>query len=134
MPHPRCLSISTSYKEQLRFLFLAKHALGDGSMDPEDGNHAVYHHELRRTLERLGLRITAAATFTAVYDRPAYDFLISLYNRAGFRNSEMFAPLLAQYCGIPCLGGSPMVRGLSDDKHFMKRIAQSVGIRTAPWR
>ncbi|MEO0974381.1 MAG: phosphoribosylglycinamide synthetase, partial [Pseudomonadota bacterium] len=30
-------------------------------------------------------------------------------------------------------GGAPMVRGVTDDKHLMKRLATALGVRTPPW-
>ena len=132
--HPSCLQIPQVYKDTLRFLFLAKHALGDGLPDAEDGNHAVYHYDILQKLRRIGLRVTPANTFAALYDEPDFDFLVTLFNRAGFRNSEMFAPLFGEYHRIPYLGGSPIVRGVSDDKHVTKRIVQALGIDTPPWK
>ena len=132
--HPRCLQIPQGCKDTLQFLFLAKHALGSGLPDPEDGNHAVYHYDVLQKLRRIGLRVTPANSFTALYDKPEFDFLITLLNRAGFRNSEMFAPLFGEYHGIPYLGGSPMARGASDDKHITKRIVSALGIDTLPWK
>ena len=134
MPHPRCLTLPHADKARLRFMFLAKHALGDGSPHPQDGNHAIYHHEILTTLRAIGLQTVAADSFSVLYERPNVDFLVTLFNRAGFRNSEMMAPLLAEMHGLPYLGGAPMIRGLSDDKHFLKRLAQSLGVQTPPWR
>lgn len=122
------------YKDTLRFLFLAKHALSHGLPDPEDGNHAVYHYDLLQKLRRIGLRVIPANTFEALYGKPDFDFLITLFNRAGFRNSEMFASLFGEYHRIPYLGGSPIVRGVSDDKHVTKRVVQALGIDTLPWK
>ena len=134
MPHDRQLRLPPSLKEQYRFLFLAKHALSDGSPDPEDGTHATYHRELLDTLRGIGLNVTAANSFEALLTKLDVDFVISFLNRGGFLNSEMLAPLLSQYQDVPYLGGSPMVRGVSDDKHLMKRIAQAVRVRTPDWQ
>lgn len=114
-------------------MFLAKHALGNGSHDPEDGNHAVYHHELRRTLEGIGLNILAANSFEALFKRPDVDFVVTLLNRGGFQNSEMLAPLLLVRHGLRYLGASPMLRGLADDKHLMKVAARHHGVPTVDW-
>ncbi|WP_394614367.1 hypothetical protein, partial [Escherichia coli] len=51
--YPAPLTIDAKTRETLKVLFLAKHALGDGSLHPEDGNHAVYHNEVRTILEGL---------------------------------------------------------------------------------
>ena len=114
-------------------MFLAKHALGNGSHDAEDGNHAVYHHELRRTLEAIGLNVLAANSYAHLFNRPDVDFVIPLLNRGGFQNSEMLAPLLLARHGLPFLGAGPMLRGLSDDKHLMKMAARHHGVPTVDW-
>jgi D-alanine-D-alanine ligase len=131
--HSRCLSIPADVKQTLRILFVAKHALGDGSPDAADGTHATYHHEFLMTLRAIGLQVKPCASFEPLFDPREVDFVISLYNRAGFRNSEMLAPLLAERAGLPVFGGSAIVRGLTDDKHWMKRIAKSLGVRTPDW-
>lgn len=137
-PHEHCLQIPAHLKASLRIMLLAKHACGDGSHDPVDGNHAVYHHELRCTLEKIGLDVVTADSFEALFEElceePDIDFVFPLLNRAGFLNSEMLAPLLLQRLGIPYLGASPILRGLSDDKHLMKLVARSHGVPTSDWR
>jgi D-alanine-D-alanine ligase len=86
------------------------------------------------TLRAIGLNVEAADSFETLLKRPEVDFVISFLNRGGFLHSEMLAPLLSQYHDIPCLGGTPIVRGVSDDKHLMKRIAQALGVRTPDWQ
>jgi D-alanine-D-alanine ligase len=132
-PNGRPLAIPPQAKASLRILFLAKHALGDGSPDSADGNHAIYHHEFRSTLEAIGLQVAAANSYAALYDRPDADFVIPLLNRGGFQNSEMLAPLLLARRNMPFLGASPILRGLSDDKHLMKLVARQHGVPTADW-
>lgn len=131
---PRCLQIPQRLKDELKFLFLAKHALGNGQPHHEDGTHATYHREMLDTLRGIGLTVIPAGSFDALYAPPSFDFLITLYNRAGFRGSEAFGPLLAEMHGLPYLGGSPMVRAISDDKHFMKRVARGLGVLTPDWQ
>ena len=127
------LTIPAEARERLRFLFIAKHALWQGGLHPEDGNHAVYHVEIRTILEELGLNLTLADNFEVLFERPEVDFVFPLLNRAGFFNSEMLGPLLCTRLGLPFVGASPILRGLSDDKHLAKRAAQAVGVPTAPW-
>ena len=129
----RPLVIDPATKERLRILFIAKHARWGGGLHPEDGNHAVYHVEIRTILEELGLNLTLADRFEALFEKPDVDFVFPLLNRAGFLNSEMLGPLLCTRLGLPFLGASPILRGLSDDKHLAKRAAASVGVPTAPW-
>jgi D-alanine-D-alanine ligase len=127
------LRLAASDRGRLKILFIAKHALADGSRDKEDGDHAVYHRHVRDTLEEMGLNLTVANSYTVLFERPDVDFVFSLLNRGGFFNSEMLAPLLCARLALPCLGASPILRGLSDDKHLMKLAAKSRGLRTAPW-
>ena len=127
------LAIPQDAKERLRIMFIAKHALWNGGLHPEDGNHALYHHETRTILEELGLNLTLANSFDALITRPDVDFVFPLLNRAGFVNSEMLGPLLCNMHRIPYLGASPIIRGLSDDKHLSKLVAVRAGVPTSPW-
>ncbi len=125
------LRLAPADRERLKILFIAKHALSDGSRDAVDGDHAVYHHHVRETLKGLGLNLTVANSYEALFERPDADFVFSLLNRGGFFNSEMLAPLLCSRLGIPYLGARPILRGLSDDKHLMKMAARARGVPTA---
>ena len=129
----RPLVIPEHAKERLRIMFIAKHALWEGGLHPEDGNHALYHVEVREILKGLGLNLTLADRYEALFDRPDVDFVFPLLNRGGFLNSEMMLPLLCTRHGIPFLGASPILRGVSDDKHFTKMAAAARGVPTAPW-
>ena len=126
-------SIPERAKERLRILFIAKHAKWPGGLHPEDGNHALYHVETREILQSLGLNLTLADSYTALFDKPEADFVFTLLNRGGFLNSEMMAPMLCTRAGIPYLGATPILRGLADDKHLSKLCAEARGIPTAPW-
>jgi D-alanine-D-alanine ligase len=127
------LSIAAADKRRLKIMFLAKHAFSDGSLDPADGSHAVYHHELRSTLEAIGMKIVPASSYEALLERPDVDFVFTLLNRGGFVNSEMLGPLLSRRIDLPFLGASPILRGLSDDKHLMKTVAAYRGVPVTPW-
>jgi len=129
----RPLTIDAAAKARLRIMFLAKNALWDETGSAEDGNHATYHVEIREVLKSLGLNLTITNNFDLLYDMPDVDFVFPLLNRAGFFNSEMLCPLLCERAGIPYLGASPIIRGLSDDKHLAKRAARDAGVPTAPW-
>lgn len=120
-------------KRRLRILFMAKHALWGGGMHPEDGNHAIYHHEVRTALEGLGINLTLADRYDILFEKPEVDFVFPLLNRGGFVNSEMLIPLLCNKHGVPYVGGSPILRGLGDDKHLSKLVAARAGVPTAPW-
>jgi D-alanine-D-alanine ligase len=127
------LIIPEEAKARLRVMFIAKHALWEGGLHPEDGNHALYHVEVREILKGLGLNLTLADRYEALFDRPEVDFVFPLLNRGGFLNSEMLLPLLCTRHGLPFLGASPILRGMSDDKHLTKMAVAARGIPTAPW-
>lgn len=121
-------------KQRLTTLFIAKHAMGDGSLHPEDGNHAIYHHEVRTILEGIGMGLKVANNYNALFEKPeGVDFVFPLLNRGGFLNSEMMLPLLCTRLGLPYVGATPILRGLSDDKHLSKLEAKARGVPTAPW-
>ncbi len=120
-------------RETQRLLFIAKHARWTGGLHADDGNHALYHREMRETLEGLGIELLIADSYAALFDRPAADFVFPLLNRGGFFNSEMLLPLLCNRHRLPYVGASPIVRGLSDDKHLTKLEAAARGVPTAPW-
>lgn len=130
----RPLTIPQEAKDRLRIMFIAKHAKWGGGLHPEDGNHALYHVEVRTILEELGLKLELADRYEALFDNPGVDFVFPLLNRGGFLNSEMMLPLLCTRLGIPYLGASPILRGLSDDKHLSKLCAVARGVPTAPWK
>jgi D-alanine-D-alanine ligase len=129
----RPLSIPEEAKSRLRIMFIAKHARWEGGLHPEDGNHALYHVEVREILKGLGLNLVLENRYEALFDKPEVDFVFPLLNRGGFLNSEMMLPLLCTRHGIPFLGASPILRGLGDDKHLSKLCAAARGIPTAPW-
>ncbi len=126
----RTLRIAPADKARLRLLFLAKHARATGLLDAVDGNHALYHHEMRSTLEEIGLNVRVADSYEALFERPDVDFVVTLLNRGGFQNSEMLAPLLLGWRDMPYLGASPILRGVSDDKYLSKMIARAHGVPT----
>lgn len=130
---PEIARIPAHLREGLRILFIAKHVFWQGGLHHEDGNHALYHREIREVLEGLGLSLQLADSYEALFADPGCDFVFPLLNRGGFLNSEMLLPLLATRLGVPFLGASPILRGLSDDKHLAKLEAQARGIPTAPW-
>lgn len=127
------LRLTEDVKRNLRLLFIAKHALGDGSLHTTDGNHATYHHETRTILESLFDNLKVANSYEALFTDPGVDYVFPLLNRGGFFNSEMLCPLLCNRLGIPFLGANPILRGLADDKHLTKLEGRSRGVRTCDW-
>jgi D-alanine-D-alanine ligase len=132
-PQVTPLTIPEEAKSRLRIMFIAKHARWEGGLHPEDGNHALYHVEVREILKGLGLNLVLENRYEALFDKPDVDFVFPLLNRGGFLNSEMLLPLLCKRHGIPFLGASPILRGLGDDKHLTKMACAARGIPTAPW-
>ncbi len=130
LPAPQ--AIRTAAKRKITILFVAKHAKWQGGLHPEDGNHAIYHQEMRGILENLGFQVSVGEDYSCLFDRPRADFVFPLLNRAGFQHSEMLLPLLCARHGIPFLGASPILRGVSDDKYLTKMIAQSKAIPCGP--
>ena len=120
-------------KKRLRIMFIAKHARWQGTLHPDDGNHALYHVEVREALKEIGVNLVLADRYEALFEDPDVDFVFTLFNRGGFLNSEMMAPLLCTRLGVPHLGASPILRGLADDKHLAKLCAVERGLPTAPW-
>ncbi|WP_019832071.1 D-alanine--D-alanine ligase family protein [Sphingomonas sp. PR090111-T3T-6A] len=120
-------------KRALRVLLIAKHARWDGQLHPSDGSHAIYHREMRLVLEEIGVDLAIADGYDALFERPPVDFVFPLLNRGGFLNSEMLLPLLCERHRLRYLGASPILRGLSDDKHLTKQAAVARGLPTAPW-
>jgi D-alanine-D-alanine ligase len=115
-------------------MFVAKHALWDAGLHPEDGNHALYHVEVREILKGLGFaHLSFANSYEAMFEKPDVDFVFTLLNRGGFLNSEMLMPLLCTRQSVPFLGASPILRGHADDKHLTKMAVHARGIPTAPW-
>lgn len=127
------LHIPQEARETVRMLFMAKHALWGGGMHPEDGNHAIYHHEVRSTLEGLGLNLQFANSYDVLFRRPEVDFVFPLLNRGGFVNSEMLIPTLCNMHRLPYVGAMPFLRGLGDDKSVSKLVAHHAGVPTAAW-
>jgi D-alanine-D-alanine ligase len=125
--------IDCKTKQNLKIMLIAKNALWDGLGKAEDGNHATYHVEIREVLREIGLQLDVQNKFEVLFQRPDTDFVFPLLNRAGFFNSEMLCPLLCERLSIPYLGASPILRGLSDDKHLAKLVAKNSGVQTAPW-
>lgn len=130
---PHRARISDREKEHVRLLLIAKHVFWKGALHHEDGNHALYHREIRSSLERIGVNLSLADSYEALFADPGCDFVFPLLNRGGFLNSEMLLPLLCTRLGLPFLGASPILRGLSDDKHLTKLEAVARGVPTAAW-
>ena len=102
-------------------------------MHPEDGNHAVYHHAMRTTLETLNLNLELANSYDVMFTKPEAEFVFPLLNRGGFVNSEMLLPTLCNLHGLPYVGAMPFLRGMGDDKSVSKLVASNAGVPTCDW-
>ena len=127
------LKLTPQARRDLKFLFIAKHALSGGSLDRSDGNHSPYHHEMRVILEGLFEKLSVATSFDVLFADPGADFVFPLLNRGGFFNSEMLCPILCNRLGLPFLGANPILRGLADDKHLTKLEGRARGVPTCDW-
>lgn len=127
------LKLTPQARRDLKFLFIAKHALSSGGLDGVDGNHSPYHHEMRVILEGLFEKLSVANTFDVLFTDPGVDFVFPLLNRGGFFNSEMLCPILCNRLGVPFLGANPILRGLADDKHLTKLEGRARGVPTCDW-
>lgn len=127
------VSIPASTKARVRVLLVARHVYWNGGLHETDGNHALYHLEMRQVLEEIGINLHLADCYEALFERPDADFIFPLLNRGGFLNSEMLLPLLCTRHHLPFLGASPILRGQSDDKHLAKLEARALGVPTIPW-
>ncbi len=54
--------LTAEARKNLRILFIAKHALGDGSLHGTDGNHSPYHYEMKTILAGLFEKLNVANT------------------------------------------------------------------------
>ena len=124
------LRLSDIDRERLKVMFLAKHAKGDGSLHPVDGGHATYHHELGAVLQGILPNLSVGNRYEDLFDAPEHDYLFTLLNRGGFKNSEVLAATMSVWRGKPHLGGSPAIRIIGDDKHLMKLCARARGVAT----
>ena len=136
----RLLSLSPDARRDLKVIFLAKHAPVDlYSAKPElherYGVEPRYNFEVLSILQGMGIECIPCRSLEE-FPTLARDanFVFTLYNRADFRNGEIFVSLQCEKLGIPYLGAPPNVRALAEDKSFAKHLAVSVGLKTAPWK
>ena len=127
------LKLTEAQRAGLRVRFIAKHALSRGEADAQDGTHAIYHSEIRAVLENMGVELTVSNKLASLFEAPTYNYLFTLFNRAGFRNSEVMPSSIAEYHGVPYLGSTPVMRALCDDKHLTKVFLRHIGVPTPDW-
>ena len=136
----RLLRLSTEEKRALKVIFLAKQApMSVDSPRPEIHEHfgvePRYNYEILSLMRDMGIDCVPCRSldaFTGLARNANYVF--TLFNRADFRNGEIFVSLQCEKLGIAYLGAPPNVRALAEDKSFAKHVARSVGLKTVPWK
>lgn len=119
--------------EKMRVLFMAPYAPNgpdyDVSSYKDGGDYPVYYFEIFERLKRLGLQVESTSKpYSIVHAAGACDYVFSLFNRMGIRNSEVFVSAYCEYLNIPYLGACPNIRAVAEDKLVSKLIASSLGI------
>lgn len=121
-----------------KLLFLARFAPDDPDKiphyDPEWGNSPEYHFQLYHALASTGVKVVCAQTPSKLIEmNDQIDFVYSIFNRANFRNSEIFVSSLCAFLKLPYLGGHPNARAVAEDKHLFKLLAWRLNILTPKW-
>jgi len=122
---------------KIKMLFLAKCAPKEGASPPEfhptRGVVPQYHYEIYTVLKNLGFHLTSSDEISYLFNaKRKFDYVFSLYNRAPFRNSEVFVSSICEYLKIPYLGSPPHIRCIAEDKKLTKIVAQHLGIPASP--
>ncbi len=134
----RLLTLAGADKAGLKVIFLARQAPLEGGarpgLDEQCGVEPRYNHELLSTLQELGLACQPCRSLDDFIGlaRDAH-FVFTIFNRADFRNGEIYVSLQCERLGIPYLGAPPNVRALAEDKSFAKHLAVSLGMKTPQW-
>jgi len=122
-----------------RLLFLAQFAPTNGKMiiptTPEEEFYAnTYHIPIWEILKKSGYDFVSSSDVNElINNHNRYDLVWSVYNRLGFRNSEIFVQSLCEYYGIPYIGAAPNVRAMVEDKSLSKQLAEHLSLPTAAW-
>lgn len=118
----------------LRILFLGNCADPDTSeKDPGVvASKLRYHKEVFQILSGLSKEVIGTNDPEDLFKRKGeYDYVFSLFNRMGFRLSEVYPSAVCEYLRVPYLGASPDIRGVAENKGLYKRIASSCGMTVA---
>ncbi len=122
-----------------RLLFLAQFAPTNGkrviTSTPEEEFYAnTYHLPIWEILQKGKFDFVSSSDVAELINNHCqYDLVWSVYNRLGFRNSEVFVQSLCEYYGIPYIGAAPNVRAMVEDKSQSKQLAEHLDIPTANW-
>lgn len=127
-------------KIMLNILFLAQFAPTNGIvLNPpktqEEKFYAeTYHWKIIDILKKTNYNIDTASDLDFfIKNHKKYQLVWSVYNRLGFKNSEIFVQSLCEYYKIKYIGAAPNIRALVEDKSMSKQLAEHLGIKTAPW-
>ena len=122
----------------LNILYLAPFAPDKNAKKPPPMHQHVgvvprYNFELYKVLQSLGLRVTPCNDLSYfIRNAKNYNYIFTIYNRADFRNSEIFVSSICEYFKIPYLGAPPNLRAVAEDKYIGKLLADSIEIPTGP--
>ncbi|MBD5157735.1 MAG: ATP-grasp domain-containing protein [Butyrivibrio sp.] len=123
-----------------KILFLAQFAPTDGKVlvppqtSEEEFYASTYHQKIIDVLTKGNYDFdTASDVNYLIRNHDKYQLVWSVYNRLGFRNSEIFVQSLCEFYNIEYIGATPNVRALVEDKSMSKQLAEHLGIKTAPW-
>ena len=132
------LKLNSFEKDNLRLLYMAKRApvseLERPELHPEDGVVDIYHSEIASVFEQMQLTFYSSNNLDdLVRQAHSTNFVFSIFNRCGFKGSEVFVSTMCEYLNIDYLGAAPHIRAIAEDKHLMKLIACSLDIPTPLW-
>lgn len=122
-----------------KMLFLAQFAPTNGktikTSTPEEEFYAnTYHIPIYNILKRSQYDFTSSNDVNElINNHNKYNLVWSVYNRLGFRNSEIFVQSLCEYYKIAYIGAAPNVRAMIEDKSMSKQLAEHLNIPTAKW-
>lgn len=117
----------------MRILYFAKYSKYVDDVLPEEKVYFNYHQDVYGILQSMGHKIIPCNNFDDLLKCKNIDYIFTLYNKADFRNSEIFVSEFAEYLKIPYLGARPNIRALSEDKCFAKMLAEHFKIITPEW-
>lgn len=122
-----------------RLLFLAQFAPTNGKAvipaTPEEEFYAnTYHLPIYNILREKNYDFVSSSDVNELINHhDEYNLVWSVFNRLGFRNSEIFVQELCEFYKIPYIGAAPNIRAMVEDKSMSKQLAEHIGIPTAKW-
>ncbi|MGD1847258.1 MAG: hypothetical protein ACFB10_17850 [Salibacteraceae bacterium] len=128
--------LQINYREKLKLFFLANDAPSSKKdlVVPNTYNTG-YHKEIYDLLISIGVDVYSSHDISEVISaNTSSNYVFSLFNRAEFENSEIFASTICEWQNLPYLGAKPNIRALAEDKHLAKILAKHLHIPTSPWK